>query len=120
MDDVFGDGMFVRYCKCIVGATMVCDNTLMQWYIVCGTTRSGTRRGQKFHKNGCVSVWSEGHVLSDVFGDEMFVRFDECICGVGIVYDNTLMQWYIVIQRVAECGEVKSFTRMGNGEARYI
>ena len=57
--------------------------------------------------------------MSDVFGDEMFVRFDECICGVGIVYDNTLMQWYIVIQRVAECGEVKSFTRMGNGEARY-
>ena len=60
-----------------------------------------------------MSVRSEGHVLSDVFGDEMFVRYCKCICGVGIVYDNTLMQWYIVIQRVAECGEVKSFTRMG-------
>ena len=51
--------------------------------------------------------------MSDVFGDEMFVRFDGCICGVGIVYDNTLMQWYIVIQRVAECRGVKSFTKMG-------
>ena len=51
--------------------------------------------------------------MSDVFGDEMFVRYCKCICGVGIVYDNTLMQWYIVIQRVAECGEVKSFTRVG-------
>ena len=60
-----------------------------------------------------MSVWSEGHVLSDVFGDEMFVRFDECIGGVGIVYDNTLMQWYIVVQGVAELGGVKSFTRMG-------
>ena len=57
-------------------------------------------------------MWLVGYVLSDVFRDEMFVRFDECIGGVGIVYDNTLMQWYIVIQRVAECGEVKSFTRM--------
>ena len=42
-------------------------------------------------------MWSEGHVLSDVFGDEMFVRFHECIDGVGMVYDNTLMQWYIVV-----------------------
>ena len=59
------------------------------------------------------SVWSEGHVLDDIFGDEMFVRFCECISGVGIVYDNTLMQWYIVVQRVAECRGVKSFTKMG-------
>ena len=57
MDDVFGDGMFVRFHECIGGVGIVYDNTLMQWYIVCGTTRSGTRRGQKFHKNGCVSVW---------------------------------------------------------------
>ena len=47
--------------------------------------------------DGGVSVWLVGHVLSDVFGDEMFVRFDECIGGLGIVYDNTLMQWYIVV-----------------------
>ena len=46
-------------------------------------------------------MWSEGYVLSDVFGDEMFVRFDECIGGVDIVYDNTLMQWYMMQQRVA-------------------
>ena len=58
-------------------------------------------------------MWLVGYVLSDVFRDEMFVRFDECIDGVGIVYDNTLMQWYIVIQRVAECRGVKSFTKMG-------
>ena len=34
LDDVFGDGMFVRYYECIGGATMVCDKPLMQWYIV--------------------------------------------------------------------------------------
>ena len=80
--------------------------------VYCDTTRSGMWRGRKFHENGGVSVWSEGHVLDDIFRDEMLVRFRECIGGVGIVYDNTLMQWYIVIQRVTECGEVKSFTRM--------
>ena len=44
---VFGVEMLVRYYECIEGATMVCDKPLMQWYIVCGITRSGTRRGQK-------------------------------------------------------------------------
>ena len=52
-------------------------------------------------------------VLGGVFGVEVLVRYCECIGGVGVVYDNMLMQWYIVVQRVAECGEVKSFTRMG-------
>ena len=33
------------------------ENTVMQWYIVCGITRSGTGRGQKFHENEGVSVW---------------------------------------------------------------
>ena len=51
--------------------------------------------------------------MSDVLGVGIVVRYCKCIDGVGIVYDNTVMQWYIVIQRVAECGEVKSFTRMG-------
>ena len=69
--------------------------------LYCGTTRSGMWRGQKFHKNGCVSVWSERHVLDDIFGDEVFVRFCECTGGVGMVYDNTLMQWYMMQQRVA-------------------
>ena len=60
-----------------------------------------------------MSVWSEGHVLSDVFGDEVFVRYCECIGGAVTVCDNAVMQCYIVVERVAECGEVKSFTRMG-------
>ena len=47
MGGVFGVEMLVRYCECFGGATMVCDKALMQWYIVCGITRSGTRRGQK-------------------------------------------------------------------------
>ena len=54
---VFGVEMLVRYYECIGGVCIVFDKTLMQWYIVCGTTRSGMWRGQKFHKNGCVSVW---------------------------------------------------------------
>ena len=51
--------------------------------------------------------YDEG-ALGGVFGDEVFVRYCECTGGVGIVYDNTLMQLCIVVQRVAECGEVKS------------
>ena len=31
---VFGGEVFVRYWECIVGASMVCDNALMQWYMV--------------------------------------------------------------------------------------
>ena len=81
--------------------------------VYCGITRSGTRRCQKFHENGCVSVWSERHVLDDIFGDEVFVRYCERISGAVTVCDNAVMQWYIVVQGVAECGEVKSFTRMG-------
>ena len=46
--------------------------------------------------------------MSDVFGDEVFVRYYECIGGIGIVYDNAAMQWCIVVQRVADCGGVKS------------
>ena len=65
--------------------------------VYCGITRSGIRRCQKLYENGGVSVWLVGYVLSDVFGDERFVRFCGCIGGVGIVYDNTLMQWYIVV-----------------------
>ena len=60
--------------------------------VYCDTTRSGMWRGQKFHKNGCVSVWSEGHVLSDVFGDEVFVGYCECIGGAVTVCDNAAMQ----------------------------
>ena len=52
-------------------------------------------------------------VLGGVFGVEMLVRYYECIGGATMVCDKPLMQWYIVIQRLAECGEVKSFTRMG-------
>ena len=40
--------------------------------------------------DGCVC-------LGDVFGGEVFVRYCECIDGVGIVNDNTVMQWYIVV-----------------------
>ena len=59
--------------------------------------------------------------MSDVFGDEMFVRFDECICGVGIVYDNTLMQWYIVCDTTRSgMWRGQKFHENGYGEARYI
>ena len=47
-------------------------------------------------------------VLGGVFGVEVLVRYCECIGGAVRVCDNVVMQWYIVIQRVAECGEVKS------------
>ena len=47
-------------------------------------------------------------MLGGVFGVEMLVRYFECIVGAIMVYDNTVMQWYIVVQRVAECGGVKS------------
>ena len=57
---------------------------------------------------GGVSVWSEGHVLSNVFRDEMLVRYRECIGCAITVCDNATMQWCIVVQRVAECGGVKS------------
>ena len=76
--------------------------------VYCGITRSGMWRDQKFHENGCVSVWSKRHVLDDIFGDEVFVRYCKCIGGAVIVCDNAVMQWYIVVQRVAECGGVKS------------
>ena len=49
-------------------------------------------------------MWSEGHVLDDVFGDGMFVRYCKCIDGVGIVYDNTVMQLFMVRQCVTESG----------------
>ena len=69
--------------------------------VYCGRTRSGMWRGQKFHENGYGQVGCDGGALGGVFGDEVFLRFRECIGGVGIVYDNMLMQWYIVVQRVA-------------------
>ena len=47
LGDVFRGEVFVRYCECFGGADTVCDNALMQWYIVCGITRSGMWRGQK-------------------------------------------------------------------------
>ena len=107
MSDVFGDEMFVRYCKCICGVGIVYDNTLMQWYIViqrvaeCGEVKSFTRMG-----NGQARY--DGGALGGVFGDEVFVRYCECIGGAVTVCDNAAMQWYIVVQRVAECGGVKS------------
>ena len=52
-------------------------------------------------------------VLGGVFGVEMLVRYCECSGGATMVCDNAVMQWYIVVQRVAEPGGVKSFTRMG-------
>ena len=87
---------------------MVCDKALMQWYIVCGITRSGTRRGQKFHENGYGQARYDGGALGGVFGDEVFVRYCECIGGAVTVCYNAAMQWCIVVQRVAECGGVKS------------
>ena len=107
MSDVFGDEMFVRYCKCICGVGIVYDNTLMQWYIViqrvaeCGEVKSFTRMG-----NGQARY--DGGALGGVFGDEVFVRYCECIGGAVTVCDNAAMQWCIVVQRVAECGGVKS------------
>ena len=50
----------------------------------------------------------DGGALDDVFGDEVFVRYCECIGGAVTVCDNAAMQWCIVVQRVAECGGVKS------------
>ena len=77
------------------------------------TTRCVTRRGQKFHENGYGQARYDEGALDDIFGDEVFVRYCECISGAVTVCDNAVMQWYIVVQGVAECGEVKSFTRMG-------
>ena len=37
-----------------------------------------------------------------------FVRYYECIVGATMVCDKPLMQWYIVVQRAAEPGGVKS------------
>ena len=50
----------------------------------------------------------DGGALGGVFGDEVFVRYCECIGGAVTVCDNAAMQWCIVVQRVAECGGVKS------------
>ena len=73
MSDVFGDEMFVRFDECICGVVIVYDNTLMQWYIVCDTTRSGMWRGQKFDENGYGQVCDgDGGALGGVFGDEVF------------------------------------------------
>ena len=47
-------------------------------------------------------------VLGGVFGVEMLVRYCECFGGATMVCDKALMQWYIVVERVAECGGVKS------------
>ena len=38
----------------------------------------------------------------------LVMRYCECIGGAVTVCDNAAMQWCIVVQRVAECGEVKS------------
>ena len=77
--------------------------------VYCGTTtRCVTRRGQKFHENGYGQARYDGGALGGVFGDEVFVRYCECIGGAVTVCDNAAMQWYIVVQRVAECGGVKS------------
>ena len=77
--------------------------------VYCGTTRSGMWRGQKFHENGYGQVCDgDGGALGGVFGDEVFVRYCECIGGAVTVCDNAAMQWCIVVQRVAECGGVKS------------
>ena len=92
MDDVFGDGMFVRYCKCICGVGIVYDNTVMA-LVYCDTTRSGMWRGQKFHENGYGQVCDgDGGALGGVFGDEVFVRYCECIGGAVTVCDNAAMQ----------------------------
>ena len=72
------------------------------------TTRCVTRRGQKFHENGYGQARYDGGALGGVFGDEVFVRYCECIGGAVTVCDNAAMQWCIVVQRVAECGGVKS------------
>ena len=76
--------------------------------VYCDTTRCVTRRGQKFHENGYGEARYDGGALGGVFGDEVFVRYCECIGGAVTVCDNAAMQWCIVVQRVAECGEVKS------------
>ena len=55
LDDVFGDGMFVRYCECIGGAVTVWlqrGNAM----VYCGTKRSGMWRGQKWCMNGCREI----------------------------------------------------------------
>ena len=56
LGDVFRGEVFVRYCECFGGATIVCDKALTQWYIVCGITRSGMWRGQKWCMNGCREI----------------------------------------------------------------
>ena len=76
--------------------------------VYCDTTRSGMWRGQKFHENGYGEARYDGGALGGVFGDEVFVRYCECIGGAVTVCDNAAMQWCIVVQHVAECGGVKS------------
>ena len=75
-----------------------------------GLTRGGIRWGEKCCVHGwvfkCVMVM--GVCLGSVFGVEMLVRYWKCIDRVGIVYDNTVMQWFMVRQCVAESGGVKS------------
>ena len=48
------DGIFR---ECIGGSdNTVHSNMVMQWYIVCGITRSGMWRGQKWCMNGCREI----------------------------------------------------------------
>ena len=61
------------------------------------TTRCVTKRCQKFHENGYGQVGCDGGALGGVFGDEMLVRYFECILGAIMVSDKALMQWYIVV-----------------------
>ena len=45
-----------------------------------------------------------GACFGDVLGVGIVVRYCKCIDGVGIVYDNTVMQLFMVRQCVTESG----------------
>ena len=57
----------------------------------------GIYRGRKSFVEGYVNERYDGSVLlSDVFHDEMFGCYCECIWGVNTVHCNTLMQWHVI------------------------
>ena len=60
----------------------------------CGEVKSFTRMVMVKCEYG------DGGALGGVFGDEVFVRYCECIGGAVTVCDNAAMQWCIVVQGV--------------------
>ena len=54
---------------------------------------------QECPSSGWMDGWidGDGYVLGDVFGVKMFMRFYECIVGVGTVYRNALMEYYMMV-----------------------